>query len=237
MDMAAPDISAESFGLTPHAQLEAGTPVLDADEGEELAKRFDYISLVLGDNLNMGQGSLYITTRRIIWVGGTEKSYAADFQHINMHAISTDQSAFQRPCIYMQMEPSTSGFAGDEADTDDLENEETPEVRLVPSDASALEDLFQVLCDCAALNPDPGQEGDDEDAEFFYDEEEVLAGADDGSRAAMLDHYDSLLQMPRADDLDELVAEDPERFDDAEEEAGEEDGHPNNVPHPTRPEQ
>ncbi len=61
--MAAPDVSAESFGLTPHAQLEAGTPVLDADDGEELAKRFESISLVLGDNLDMGQGSLYITTR------------------------------------------------------------------------------------------------------------------------------------------------------------------------------
>ncbi len=46
--------------------------------------------------------------------------------------------------------------------------------------------------------------GDDEDAEFFYDEDEVLAGAGGDSRAAMLDHYDSLLQMPRADDLDEV---------------------------------
>ncbi len=35
----------------------------------------------------------------------------------------------------------------------------------------------------------------------------------------------------------QLVAEDPERFDDAEEEEGEEDGHPNNVPHPISPEQ
>jgi hypothetical protein len=47
---------------------------------------------------------------------------------------------------------------------------------------------------------------DDEDAEFYYDEEEVLAGAgcEDGARAAMLDHYDSLLQMPRADEFDEV---------------------------------
>ncbi len=166
MDGAAPDVSAESYGLTPHAQLEAGTPVLNADEGEELAKCFDSISLVLGNNLDLGQGSLYVTTRyylshnclryacykvnltmddlkmrfairRIIWVGGAEKSYAADFRHINMHAVSTDQSAFQRPCIYMQMEPGTSESAADESDDDDLENEETPEVRLVPSDASA----------------------------------------------------------------------------------------------------
>lgn len=75
--------------------------------------------------------------RRIIWVGGAEKSYAADFQHINMHAISTDQSAFQRPCIYMQMEPSTSEFDEEAGGDDDLDGEETPEVRLVPSDASA----------------------------------------------------------------------------------------------------
>ena len=45
---------------------------------------------------------------------------------------------------------------------------------------------------------------DEEDAEFYYDEEEVLAGADPEERAAMLDHYDSLLHMPRADDLDEV---------------------------------
>lgn len=63
MDGAAPDVSAESFGLTPQAQLEAGTPVLNVDEGEELAKRFDSISLVLGNSLDLGQGSLYITTR------------------------------------------------------------------------------------------------------------------------------------------------------------------------------
>ncbi|EIE24935.1 hypothetical protein COCSUDRAFT_62344 [Coccomyxa subellipsoidea C-169] len=221
-----PDVRAHSFGLSPFAELEAGTPVLDTDEGEELAKHFSSISLILGQNLDVGQGSLYITSRRIIWVGGAEKSYAADFQHINMHAISTDQSAFQRPCIYMQMEPSTSEFDEDAVADDDVDDEETPEVRLV-------------LCDCAALNPDPGQEGDDEDAEFYYDEDEVLAGAGGESRAAMLDHYDSLLQMPRADDLDELLAEDPERFEDADEEEGdaEEDGYPNNVPHPTRPEQ
>lgn len=46
--------------------------------------------------------------------------------------------------------------------------------------------------------------GDEEDAEFFYNEEEVLAGAGGDARAAMLDHYDSLLQLPSADDLDEV---------------------------------
>jgi hypothetical protein len=52
-----------------------------------------------------------------------------------MHAISNDQSAFQRPCIYMQLEPSTSPFEDDEEE-DGQEDEITPEIRLVPSDAS-----------------------------------------------------------------------------------------------------
>lgn len=53
-----------------------------------------------------------------------------------MHAIASDQSAARKPCIYMQLEPSTSAFA----DTTDAEAEEegdaTPEVRLVPEDSS-----------------------------------------------------------------------------------------------------
>ena len=39
---------------------------------------------------------------------------------------------------------------------------------------------------------------------MFYDEDEVLAGSGAETRAAMLDHYDSLLQMPRGADLDEV---------------------------------
>ena len=46
---------------------------------------------------------------------------------------------------------------------------------------------------------------DEEEGDFFYDEDEVLAGADGETRAAMLDHYDSLLTMPRADELDEVL--------------------------------
>lgn len=76
--------------------------------------------------------------RRIIWSGGPDSSqtYAAEFQKINMHAISSDQSAFQRPCIYMQMEPSTPPV-DDDADDDGQDDDLTPEVRLVPSDAAA----------------------------------------------------------------------------------------------------
>ena len=51
---------------------------------------------------------------------------------------------------------------------------------------------------------------DDEEGDFFYDEEEVLAGAGGQARADMLDHYDSLLNMPRADQLDEVLSSWPD---------------------------
>ena len=146
------------------------------------------------------------TCRRVIWQGdaGSRRGLFAEFQNINMHAISSDQSAARKPCIYMQLEPSSSASADTaegEADDEDV----TPEVRLVPEDPSkceshaltpiyhrlcrmgicqawplhsrsglpkcctfavgdvlachAVEELFQTLCDCAALNPDPQDAG------------------------------------------------------------------------------
>ena len=44
--------------------------------------------------------------------------------------------------------------------------------------------------------------GDEEDGEMYYDEDEVLAGSGAEARAAMLDHFDSLLQTPHDADLD-----------------------------------
>ena len=56
-------------------------------------------------------------------------------------------------------------------------------------------------CSLHATDED-GEEGDEG---FFYDEEAALEGAAaaDG-RGQMLDHLDSLLQMPRADQLDDV---------------------------------
>lgn len=46
---------------------------------------------------------------------------------------------------------------------------------------------------------------DGEDDGFFYDEDAAMENADTaGDRAEMLDHLDSLLQMPRADELDNV---------------------------------
>ena len=76
--------------------------------------------------------------RRVIWRGdaGSRRGLFAHFQCINMHAISSDQSASRKPCIYMQLEPSTSAFADTTQGEPDDDRDATPEARLVPEDSS-----------------------------------------------------------------------------------------------------
>ncbi|KAK9824000.1 hypothetical protein WJX72_006891 [[Myrmecia] bisecta] len=220
--------TAAAYGLHPFAEITDGQPVLDQEDDEALAGSYPQVSLVLGADLDQGPGTLFITTRRVIWLQAAQPpgGYAVDYQTITMHALSQDPEAFDRPCIYAQLEASTSG----EYDENDEEEEVSPELRLVPADSAALPDMFQKLCECAALNPDPGQDDDDdEDGEndFFYDEDEVLAGAGAEQRAARLNHYDALLQMPSADQFQEMV-EDDDKFADAEDDEDRPlDQHPN----------
>ena len=57
------DINPEAFGLSRFDEVEAGRPVLDSEEEEEIAKEFPEVSFVLGDRLDQGQGTLFITSR------------------------------------------------------------------------------------------------------------------------------------------------------------------------------
>ena len=64
--------------------------------------------------------------------------------------------------------------------------------------------MFQAMSDCAAMNPD--SDVDEDEGEFFYNEDEVMAGVDPERRETMLDHFDSLLEPPPGDDLQEVMA-------------------------------
>jgi hypothetical protein len=127
------------------------------------------------------------------------------------------------------------------------------DLRLVPlpsctsssdrSPSSVAKEIFAAMCEAAAMNPtaeEGGDLGDDDDGEWFFDEREVAEGlaAAAGARAPpslssagaeRLARYDALLQMPRAEDLDELLddedddEEGQQRFDDEEGEANGDD--------------
>lgn len=93
----------------------------------------------------MATHSVTAACRRVIWFGngGSGHSYAVPYPSIGMHAVSSDAEAFQRPCIYMQIDLDGPAPGGDD-DEEDL----APELRLVPADAAAREQplFFGIYC-------------------------------------------------------------------------------------------
>ncbi|KAL3675078.1 hypothetical protein R1sor_025026 [Riccia sorocarpa] len=188
-------------------------------------------------------GTLYITTRRLIWLSNDDlqKGYAVTFLSLSMHAISRDTNAYPLPCIYTQIETGGSDSEYEEADDMEevLENDENhveddfssvQEMRVVPRDPSILDQIFQVLCDCALLNPDPEggmksnfihvitllspEQNKKVKRSGIFNVNEVFAGRHIGED-------DKPSEVP---DIGELQIHDP-RFEDAEEELEEGNGY------------
>lgn len=58
------EINMSAFGLTPVSERNPdGGPMLSQVEQEAVLSSYPDVSLVLGQNLNQGCGSLYVTTR------------------------------------------------------------------------------------------------------------------------------------------------------------------------------
>lgn len=116
-------------------------PVID-DQDEELLKTYPDVLLTLGDRTEQGAGTLYVTSRRAVWLSAETPSlgYAIPFTEVVMHAVCTDLSAFPRPCIYAQLQ---GGFEDEEygeeeaaGEVDDDEAAVSLDMRLSPADAS-----------------------------------------------------------------------------------------------------
>lgn len=116
-----------------------------------------------------------------------------------MHAVATDPDTVDRPCLYVQLDTEESEI--DEDEDEDAEGSPFPELRFVPSDPSTLDAIFQSFCEGAERNPDPDAEEEGQ-GNLFFDQGEALAGAFEAAEVA--------------DDVDELVGTDPDRFGDAD---------------------
>ncbi|MCO5609702.1 hypothetical protein L7F22_063934 [Adiantum nelumboides] len=199
---------AAHFGWTVF-QMDVKSAFLNGEMEKEV-----YVSQPPGFQVTGKEDHVY---RRLIWISDADyHGYAVDFLSLSMHAISRDPEAYPLPCIYTQIEADDEFDYGDDAgdelsdyqDSNDLSR--VQEMRLVPSDPSVLDNLFKVLCDCALLNPDPVEEHEGE-GEWFFNEEEVLAGAI-GHSNGVKDHDVTGFSELHLDD---------EQFDDAEESEGE----------------
>ncbi|XP_057457032.1 chloride conductance regulatory protein ICln [Lotus japonicus] len=141
-----------------------GEPVnlIDTENGESLMRVQPGVDLVLS-NLpphSPGSGTLYVTTKQVIWVSDLDqtKGFAVDFLSISLHAVSRDPDAYPLPCLYTQIETEDDLHSNDsdsESNNHALDLSTVREMRLIPSDPTQLDSLFQTFCDCAELNPEP----------------------------------------------------------------------------------
>ncbi|XP_024963505.1 chloride conductance regulatory protein ICln isoform X3 [Cynara cardunculus var. scolymus] len=156
----------------------AGAPILDTDNGEELMHVQPSVSIVLGNRPPESPGTLYISTKQVVWLSDTErtKGYAVDFLSVSLHAVSRDPEAFSSPCIYTQID---TGDEDDESESSDSESNGTldlskiTEMRLVPSDPNQLDTLFEVFCECAELNPEPVVEEDEQEHNWIFSADQL----------------------------------------------------------------
>jgi len=156
--------------LNASQRLDSNLPVLDDDE--KIVHQQNDTEIFFASRPSEGLGTLFLTTKHAIWLHNTnrDKGVSIDFPFIIMHAISRDSAAFPFPCIYCQLdEPVGGGGAGD----DDEEDATASELRFVPKDPAAVDALYKVFCHCAMLNPDQGDDDDEDQGDFFFNEDEV----------------------------------------------------------------
>ncbi|CAL4938525.1 unnamed protein product [Urochloa decumbens] len=151
-----------------------GAPRLDAASGEELVRVYGAASVALGRRSPEPPGTLFVTTRRVIWLSeAKDKGYAVDFLAITLHAVSRDLEAYPSPCLYTQIEAEVGtdedGESNPEA-SDELELSRVSEMRIILGDPGQLDALFDVFCHCAELNPDPNAERSGENGWFHGDD-------------------------------------------------------------------
>nr|ACJ86013.1 unknown [Medicago truncatula] len=204
----------------------SGEPVIDTENGEELKRVLPGVDIALANLPRESPGTLYITTKQVIWVSDVDKSkgYAVDFSSISLHAVSRDPEAYPAPCLYTQIETEADeDLNSDDSDSEsnhvlDLSN--VREMRLIPSDPTQLDSLFQVFCECAELNPDPNNEEPEEEHNWIFsaDQMEDEEAEDEGylshNPTNTLGHSNGHHDLAR--NILELEIND-ERFEDAEE--------------------
>ncbi|XP_010909011.1 chloride conductance regulatory protein ICln [Elaeis guineensis] len=162
----------------------SGQPRLDADAGEELMHVQPGVAIVLGGRPPESPGTLYISTKRVVWLSDADraKGYGVDFLSVSLHAVSRDPETYPLPCIYTQIETEAAedeeSEGSDSECGQDVELSKVTEMRLVPSDPSQLDTLFDFFCQCAELNPEPHEEAEEENSWVFGDEDMADEGSD-----------------------------------------------------------
>uniref|UniRef100_A0A7S3R6W3 Methylosome subunit pICln n=1 Tax=Dunaliella tertiolecta TaxID=3047 RepID=A0A7S3R6W3_DUNTE len=210
-----------------------GIPLAEDDEEKPTIVSNPDVGFYFGDSHDAGMGCLHVTARRVIWVSSSRSdlAFVLRYPQIMMHAVSRDTSSFPKPCIYIQLDDGSEDMQQDEGSEEEEDGgpdaDVAAEVRLVPQDSSKIDEIFKLLCDYAALNPDSDAEADGE-GDFYFDEAEVYAGLDEATRAQVmaarmqgslgLEDVHEAEDEYNAQEMGELDGIDDSRFEDDEDE-------------------
>lgn len=171
---------------------ENGVPILTLreDENEYIIKKYVDTELGFNSTVAHGNGDLYVTSLRIVWLSKTEDkpSYEFDVPYIMLHAISKDTSTYPKPCIYCQLDEEII-----ETEEEDDADAEPTECFFAPLEEELLMSMFEDFSQAAQLNPDADEEEGNEDGmiqystdDFIFNQEEVAAGV----QQAQLEEWD-----------------------------------------------
>eukprot|EP00636_Phaeomonas_parva_P002010 CAMPEP_0118860678 /NCGR_PEP_ID=MMETSP1163-20130328/6449_1 /TAXON_ID=124430 /ORGANISM="Phaeomonas parva, Strain CCMP2877" /LENGTH=106 /DNA_ID=CAMNT_0006794399 /DNA_START=148 /DNA_END=465 /DNA_ORIENTATION=+ len=103
------------------AQVEAAEaaapPPLALQEGEELLRSWGSVTLARRDRETGRPGFLYVTSKRLVFVLEEAAARALDvpFARVTLHAVTRDETAFQKPCLYCQFDGAATGEGDDGA--------------------------------------------------------------------------------------------------------------------------
>ena len=181
-------------------------------DGESIDYSLDDVEISFSaDKGSEGIGKLFITSRRVIWLGRDEKAFDFDVPYIVLHAITRDVDSYPKPCIYCQLDCEE---CLESDDGDDSEDALADEMFLVPNSDEHLSAMFNALSAAALNNPDPPEEWEQEgDDELIYNLDEVELGAE---QARTLEHLESVFNVPMSvvSGEEEETEEDPGQFND-----------------------
>uniref|UniRef100_A0A914GNZ4 Methylosome subunit pICln n=1 Tax=Globodera rostochiensis TaxID=31243 RepID=A0A914GNZ4_GLORO len=110
----------------------------------------------------LGQGTLYLAERELLWISpGTKKGFRLPIPSVVVHAASGANEDFPEPCLFLMIDYSKTDIEYVPTESDDIDEEDNEEievktasVRLVPSNALRISDLFSTLNKCQEMNPE-----------------------------------------------------------------------------------
>ncbi|KAG7289171.1 hypothetical protein NEMBOFW57_005534 [Staphylotrichum longicolle] len=146
---------------------------------------------------------LFVNSRNLsIFCPSAECGVSIPYQQVSIHAIKTLRASPDAtfPAVYLQLELASGGASDDDFDTVELtlipqpQRSSSPSEIPTPPPKSEATQLFEAISECSNLNPDPVQDGEDDDegdedgAQIIFEGDHeaiegfsgVFAGARDG---------------------------------------------------------